>query len=225
MSIYKPEYSFVTKLKCVHPSYTAPFDFSKITTTVTAVHSLYSDVYTGTEESNYLGMTTAPREDQLFWFLYRTWDDGSSSYEIKVKHPMFHAEKGNYRNLSVGQQTVSLGYGSKSVDVYVTATPSVSSGWLLFWDDQSPSSKHSGKLGGAPYEINPPDLLKGTSDNIRIQVPNKRFLGVYKRENFGSHWWAYVSCGDPKDTYLYNRTIEVPISMDIQEINIPDPLS
>jgi hypothetical protein len=206
MSRYIPEYSFIATLASVHPDYPAALDFSRITSElqVNTYHGPPIDV--GSEEYDYLCLTSLPRDDQKFWFLYHEWDDGSTSYEIKAHHLMFYPEKRNFKSLIVSSRD------------YVVPYPYTSwaQGWRITWDDQCRCPPAAPKPGKFPFEVEPEALKTGKFGPIRLNSPNGKDLQVYGRRNFDHDWWAYVTDEDG---------VKIPLQMNILELGIQHPLA
>jgi hypothetical protein len=203
MARYIPEYSFVATIKSVHPDYAAVFDFSKITCDRFICMAHDSGHHTDSRQHLYLSLTTQPMGEDKFWFLYHQWDDGSTSYEIKVHN--LQENRSPLRSLMVDARD------------YIVPYPfgSWSQGWRITWDDQCSCPPRKKKPGKALYEVEPEELTLGELGPVRLRSPNERDLQVYKRKNFGSDWWAYVT---DKDGY------KIPLSINILELGIRHPL-
>ncbi|WP_341522584.1 hypothetical protein AABC73_04175 [Pseudomonas sp. G.S.17] len=222
MSTFIKEKSFRATLRSVHPDYPAAFDFSKIISEIELPKDYQSSgnfmeaTLKGTERCGYLTATTCPRGAQnpmpiqQFWFLYREWDDGSSSYEIKIKDALIINNKEVFRNIVIGRrqiysvQTMS----HHSVDFYVapSTTEKIVSGWKLV-------PLNNSEFTPSVAEIGP----------VYITAPNGNTLGVNERQNFGEQWWAYVACSKQSEPLLINKTVIVPVIVNILETDISDP--
>jgi hypothetical protein len=201
---YISEYSFIATLKSVHPGYPAALDFSRLYQhTVNTVNGPVEEVVS--DEYEYLCLTTKPRQTQKFWFLYHQWESGDFSYEIKAQHPMFHAEKRNFKSLISGRRSYI------TPDIY---TPSAQ-GWRITWDNQCSCPPATKKPGKILYEVEPSELKSGTFGPVRLNSPEGNDLQVYSRSNFGDDWWAYV---------VDSGGITIPLSMGILQLGMAHPL-
>ncbi|WP_139110462.1 hypothetical protein [Pseudomonas syringae] len=222
MSKFIKEKSFRATLRSVHPDYPAAFDFSRIASESEFLKEYQSSgnfmqaTLKGTEQCGYLTATTCPRGAQSpmpiqqFWFLYREWDDGSSSYEIKIKDDLIINHKEVFRNLVIGKRQIynALTMSHQDVDFYVvpSTTAKIVSGWKLV-------PLNNSELTPSVAEIGP----------IYITAPNGNTLGVNERQNFGKQWWAYVACSKQSEPLLTNKTVIVPVILNILETDISDP--
>ncbi len=174
----------------------------------------------GTEQCGYLTATTCPRGAkssmpiQQFWFLYREWDDGSSSYEIKIENELWVDNKDTFRNLVIAKRQIysALTMSHQDVDFYVvpSATAKIVSGWKVI-----PLNNNNNELTPSVAEIGP----------VYITAPNGNTLGVNERQNFGKQWWAYVACSKQSESLLHNKTVIVPVTLNVLETNLADPMA
>jgi hypothetical protein len=223
------ELSFRATVRLYHKNLTAYFDFSKITSSAGSAafaplsDSVYKsgaeDVYfTGTEEQEYLAATTMPRGGtaatprQQFWFICRQFDDGHTSYQIKAKHDMFIDFKGCFNNLVTEKrsQYSSLTMSHQSFDYYVASSGSSSAEWKVLYDGRAMTSSV---------------LKTGVMDNVSIIAPNGNTVGINNSVMFGEHWWAYVSCCKLKEPLISDQKVILPLTLDILETNIGDPVA
>jgi len=170
----------------------------------------------GTEQCGYLTATTCPRGAkssmpiQQFWFLYREWDDGSRSYEIRIENEFIVDGKETLSSLVVGKRQIynALTMSHQGVDFYVvpSTTAKKVSGWKL-------APLNNSEFMPSVAEIGP----------VYITAPNGNTLGVNERQNFGKQWWAYVACSKPNEALLANKTVIVPVLLNILETEISDP--
>ena len=216
MSSYIKERSFIATLRSVHPSYYASLDFSRQieeTEVVPAKHSISETLTTiRTEEYAYLTATTQPREVPHFYFLYRRWNNGSESYELKASHACFSGNKSRLGNVRVEALRVATDpFNIRNVDLYLRPSTSLSDnpGWKI-------------ELNGLP--VTSADLKLGDVGPAKVIAPTGNPLGVYSRKNFGNHWWAYISCAKAYEPWLSAQTVPVPIMMHIHQIGMEDPL-
>lgn len=190
---YVPERSFsaiITFVDHENEHGSARFDFSKIVSArePSGRPGTIGTYESGTEEFEYLTLTTQPREEQRFWFLY--WEDanGAGSYEIRTHHWMFR-EGAHYRSLGI-----SKGY------VFPQAAGSVR-GWQLCWTDKANA------LDGRELKV-------GDNREVFILSPSGKILRAYSRTAVGRSWWEYVV--DNGGEWNIPLTLQV-IDMNIQE--------
>lgn len=201
---YIREHSFIATLKSVHSDYQAPMDFSRITSNFFNTFSGPTTDY-GSEEYKYLCLTNLPKQTQKFWFLYHQWEDGSTSYEIKVQHPMFPASERNFMSLIITARGYVVPY------LYTTWAQ----GWRITWDNQCHCPPVTQRPGKILYEVEPGELKTGELGTIRLNSPEGRDLQVYNRTHFQDDWWAYVTD---------RGGITLPLSLNILELGIKHPL-
>lgn len=201
---YLPEHSFIATLKSVHPGYQGPMDFSRITSSFFNTFSGPTTEY-GTEEYKYLCLTNLPRQTQKFWFLNHQWEDGTTSYEIKVQHPMFHTSERNFMSLII------------SAHGYVVPYPYTTwaQGWRITWDHPCNCPSAIQRPGKILYEVEPEQLKTGELGPIRLNSPEGNDLQVYGRTNYENDWWAYVTD---------KGGITLPLCLNILELGIKHPL-
>ncbi|MFK7698943.1 hypothetical protein [Pseudomonas caspiana] len=223
------ELSFRAAVRLYQKNKTAYFDFSRIT--LSSGSSAYvplsdeqlqsgaKDVYfRGTEEQKYLAATTMPRGGtaatprQQFWFICRQFDDGHTSYQIKAKHDMFVDFKGFFNDLVTEKRTQysSLTRSLQSLDYYVASSGSSSAEWSVLCGGRALTSSI---------------LTAGVLDDVSIIAPNGNTVGINNSEAFDQHWWAYVSCCKPKEPLFIDQKVVVPLTLDILETNIGDPVA
>lgn len=221
--------SFRATVRLTHKNKLAYFDFSKITSTLgssasavmaeTDWNSMTQQMYfQGTEEQEYLAATTMPRGGaaatprQQFWFICREFNDGSTSYQIKAKHDMFIDFKGCFNDLVVGKRSQhnSLTMSQQSFDYYVASSGSSAAGWKILCNGRALTS----------------DTLKaGVMDNVSIIAPNGNTVGINDSVTFGQDWWAYVSCCKLQEPLINTYTVIVPLTLEILETCIGDPVA
>ena len=218
MATYIKERSFVASLRSVQPGYLAALDFSRLeqeTSTVPAGGNISQTfTYVGSDEYTYLTATSKPREELNFWFLYRRWDNGSESYEIKACHDMFYENPSRLGSLIVEEKRLVAGpFGDvRFVKLHVRPDKSLAStpGWKVM-------------IGGRPLATG--DIDRKDVGPVQIIAPNGNPLGVYDRQNFGNDWWAYISCANQNEPLLPMTTQPVQIMMKVSQFNMNDPLA
>ncbi|GFM67895.1 hypothetical protein Q1J52_23335 [Pseudomonas lijiangensis] len=218
MATYIKERSFVASLKSIQSGYLADFDFSRLikeTYTIPAGVSIsQTETYIGSDEYDYLTATTKPREELNFWFLCRRWDNGSESYEIKVRHDMFFENPSRMGSLITEDKRVLFGpLGDvRFVTLHVRPGKSLASnpGWKVL-------------IAGRPLSAS--DIQKAEVGPVQILAPNGNPLGVYDKQSFGDQWWAYISCARENEQLLPMATRPVQIMMKISQYQMNDPLS
>ncbi|PHN27527.1 hypothetical protein [Pseudomonas sp. ICMP 561] len=223
------ELSFRATVRLYHKNRTAYFDFSKITSSLGSsdaaaipdydLQAMARQVYfQGTEEQRYLSATTMPRGGtaatprQQFWFICRQFDDGHTSYQIKAQHDMFIDFKGLFNDLVTEKrsQYSSLTMSQQSIDYYVAPSGSSSVEWKILCDGRALTSSV---------------LKTGVMDNMSIIAPNGNTVGINNSVTFGQDWWAYVSCCKLKEPLISDQKVIVPLTLDILETNIGDPVA
>lgn len=223
------ELSFRATVRLVHKDMTAYFDFSKITSSAgSAAYAPLSDrlyksgsedvYFKGTEEQRYLAATTMPRGGtaatprQQFWFICRQSSDGSTSYQIKAKHDQFIDFKGCFNDLVTEKRSQynSLTMSQQSFDYYIASSGTTFSGWKVLCDGRA---------------LNASALKTGLMENVTIIAPNGNTVGINDSVTFGPDWWAYVSCCKIKEPLISTHTVIVPLTLDILETNIGDPVA
>ncbi|WP_109514846.1 hypothetical protein [Pseudomonas ovata] len=216
MSTYLKERSFIASLRSM-PPYDAQLDFSQLVeekTVVAAGKAISSTTYhTRSEEYDYLTATTMPQEEMRFWFLYRQWDNGTESYEIKARHAMFFDKKLSLGSLATTSIRVAIDpFNLRNIDLYVRPDKSSSNypGWRVHLNNSAITSQA---------------LSIGDVGPVQIIAPNGNPLGVYNRKNIGNAWWAFISCAKKDQAWLAYNTVPINIMMNIKEINIADPLA
>ncbi|WP_295476509.1 hypothetical protein [uncultured Pseudomonas sp.] len=214
MSRYIKERSFVASLRAMAP-YEAQLDFSRqVEERGTVVQgNTAPPVFIRSDEYAYLSATTQPRETLKFWFLWRSWDNASESYEIKARHAMFVDNRQSLGNLTTTSQRVAVDpFNFRDVMLYIRPEKALKSnpGWHVLLND---------KL------LDETSLRTGEVGPVQIIAPNGNPLGVYDRRNFGQQWWAYISCARSGEPLLSANTVPIRMMMTVEQIAIDDPLA
>lgn len=214
MPTYIKDRSFVASLRAMAP-YEAQLDFSRLIEERGPVvpGDLTPPAIVRSDEYAYLTATTQPREPLNFWFLLRRWDDGSESYEIKARHPMFVDNRQWLGNLITTTQRVAIDpFNFRDVMLYVRPDKTLKSnpGWKVALEG-TPLSSEALKIG----EVGP----------VQIFAPNRNPLGVYERRSFGQQWWAYISCARSGEPLLSANTVPIRIMMSVEQYAMDDPLA